>query len=381
MHQTPLPTPTLPAQPPSGDRLARIAQAREAMLLNQQPPPPGLSPLLVRSWQRCLAQGHAPGQSLGFESVQPQAMARTLAQNLPLLQAARPVIQSLAKAVADTRYFALLTDAQGVVIELGGPIDRHDRRATAIARLGVDLSERAVGTTAIGATLNELQPVWLHRGEHFFDDTAIYSCAGAPVFSPDGQCAGMLDLTGILVPERPALRHLVAQSARRIENALVQARPHHLLLRLGWPGQALGGDSDGLLAVTRDGLINGFNPPAADMLGLSQATPQALDAVFAIEQGHLFDLTSQPGQALEVPLWSGLRLQVMAHPASLPAFAPGQAIAPPARGVATGGPLRDVEDALIRRTVQDLRGNVAAAAKALGISRATVYRKLGKKLP
>ena len=47
--------------------------------------------------------------------------------------------------------------------------------------------------------------------------------------------------------------------------------------------------------------------------------------------------------------------------------------------MAAGGHLRAVEDALIRRTVQDLRGNVAAAAKALGISRATVYRKLGRK--
>lgn len=179
MLQNPLSTPTQPPPPQFGDRLTQIAQAREAMLLNRQPPPTGISPLLARSWQRCLAQGHAPSQQLGFESVQPQAMSRTLAQNMPLLRAARPIIQTLAKAVADTRYFALLTDAQGVVIELGGPIDRHDRRATAIARLGVDLSERAVGTTAIGATLNELQPVWLHRGEHFFDDTAIYSCAGA----------------------------------------------------------------------------------------------------------------------------------------------------------------------------------------------------------
>lgn len=380
MLQNPLSTPTQPPPPQFGDRLTQIAQAREAMLLNRQPPPTGISPLLARSWQRCLAQGHAPNQQLGFESVQPQAMSRTLAQNMPLLRAARPIIQTLAKAVADTRYFALLTDAQGVVIELGGPIDRHDRRATAIARLGVDLSERAVGTTAIGATLNELQPVWLHRGEHFFDDTAIYSCAGAPVIGPDGRCAGMLDLTGILVPERPALRHLVAQSARRIENALVQAQPHHLLLRLGWPGQTLGGDGDGLLAVARDGLITGFNPPAADMLGLSQATPLALDAVFAIEQGHLFDLARHPGQALEVPLWSGLRLQVMTQATNMPSLSASQPpLAPPSPGMAAGGPLRDVEDALIRRTVQDLRGNVAAAAKALGISRATVYRKLGKK--
>jgi transcriptional regulator of acetoin/glycerol metabolism len=41
-------------------------------------------------------------------------------------------------------------------------------------------------------------------------------------------------------------------------------------------------------------------------------------------------------------------------------------------------PLREAEVAMIRRAVQEARGNVAEAARALGISRATVYRKLGQ---
>jgi transcriptional regulator of acetoin/glycerol metabolism len=40
-----------------------------------------------------------------------------------------------------------------------------------------------------------------------------------------------------------------------------------------------------------------------------------------------------------------------------------------------------VEIALIRNAVAQARGNVAAAAKKLGISRATVYRKLGRRPP
>jgi len=40
--------------------------------------------------------------------------------------------------------------------------------------------------------------------------------------------------------------------------------------------------------------------------------------------------------------------------------------------------LRDVQTALIRKAVDDARGNVAEAARALGISRATVYRKLSQ---
>ena len=44
-------------------------------------------------------------------------------------------------------------------------------------------------------------------------------------------------------------------------------------------------------------------------------------------------------------------------------------------------PLRDVEIALIRKAVSDARGNVMEAARVLGISRATVYRKLSQKPP
>ena len=40
------------------------------------------------------------------------------------------------------------------------------------------------------------------------------------------------------------------------------------------------------------------------------------------------------------------------------------------------GRLRDMEEALIRKAVSDARGNVTEAARALGISRATIYRKL-----
>jgi transcriptional regulator of acetoin/glycerol metabolism len=42
-------------------------------------------------------------------------------------------------------------------------------------------------------------------------------------------------------------------------------------------------------------------------------------------------------------------------------------------------PLRDMETALIRKAMDDAQGNVQAAARSLGISRATVYRKLGKR--
>jgi transcriptional regulator of acetoin/glycerol metabolism len=328
---------------------------------------------IERSWRRCLESGRRPDHPLAFDVVPAQARRRTEEANHALLSVAAPLLDKLGRAIANSHYFAILTDPQGVVIDVNGPIDQGDRRARLLTRIGVDLSERAVGTTAIGTALAELKPVWLHRGEHFFDDTSVFSCAGAPLFGPDGDCAGMLDLTGIEAPERPELQHLVARWARSIENSLALARPHALLLRLNWPGCGLGDEGDGLVGLDGDGNVVAVNTTARQMLaqlagGRSQVHCSDL---FAMPWELLYD-AARRDQAIEVPLWSGLVLQVLPQ-------SPGQASAGRPARHDPQVPLREVETALIRKAVDEAHGNVKEAARMLGISRATVYRKLGRK--
>ncbi|WP_192871551.1 helix-turn-helix domain-containing protein [Variovorax sp. JS1663] len=365
---------SLPSKPPPERSLA-IAQARREWIEGDAATRGNrVEPWLLRSWQRCLAAGHRPQQRVSFDPVSRQAAQRVAERNRSLLSAARPVLAKLSRAIADTRYFAILTDADGTVIETGalpGGSDSAARHARNIARIGVDLSERAVGTTAIGAALAERESVWLHRGEHFFNDTSVYSCAGAPLFGPAGDCIGMLDLTGVQAVERPELRHLATLSARSIENALVLALPCALLLRLDWPGYGGGPGSEGLLCIDEDGRVTGANTAARQMLH-QPAGPQPAphcQELFALPPQMLFDAARRGDAVLEVPLWSGLRVQAR------PQLPDGEAAPPPAPGRPR---LRDVEAALIRRAVDDARGNVAEAARTLGISRATVYRTLNR---
>jgi transcriptional regulator of acetoin/glycerol metabolism len=355
------------------DRLALIDSARRAVIGGE----PGgsalaIQPWVERSWRRCLAMGRRPEHQLDFDLIPSPVRRRVVDANQPLLQAARPVLESLSRALASTRYFAVLTDHAGIVIDAYGPIDRTDRRADLITRIGVDLSEQSVGTTAIGAAIGELHPVWLHRGEHFFAATSVYSCAGAPLFGPDGRCIGMLDFTGIEAAERPELKHLAAQSARSIENGLLLRLPHTLVLRLNWPGRSLGSDEDGLVCLDDDGWVQGSNDAARQMLPQLTLTgaPTHCGELFAQRSEPWFDMARRHAipEPVEVALWSGLRLL------ALPQLAGQPPVAVPAKV-----PLRDVEIALIRKAVADARGNVVKAAQALGISRATVYRKLGKK--
>lgn len=331
---------------------------------------------IEESWRRCMAVGYAPTQAVEFDVVSHYTASRAIEANRSLLTAGRPVMHNLGRAIAGTHYFAILTNADGVVVDTNGPIDRHDRRAELITRIGVDLSEHGIGTSAIGTALHQLHPVWLHRGEHFFTGLQHYSCAGAPVFNPDGQCAGMLDLTGIDQPERPELIHLAAQAARGIENAMVLNCTHVLLLRLNWPGRVLGDETDGLVAFDGDGWVVGANSMARQMVQPLGHTGTRLHCrdLLAMPHETLFNAAMHNGCAMEVPLWSGLRLNAQALPqGQISALVPTEKAMP-------GGdtlPLRNVEIALIQKAVQEARGNVVVAARALGISRATIYRKLG----
>ncbi len=352
------------------DRLNQIDRARQAVLVDGQPGDPWVEEWVSNSWQRCIKLGLQSEDTLEFKPVSSGHIKHSLDQNHELIQSAKPELERLGRAIAGTQFFTLITDANGVLLDLGGQIDKHDKRVSAIARVGVDLSEQAVGTTAISAALTELRPVWLHRNEHFFNDTSIYSCAGAPLWGAQGECVGMLDLTGVQTAERPELKHLAALSARSISNALLLRQPHQVLVRLNWPGRLLGDDNDGLLLLGAEGDVLGANPWARDMLNLSAHTNPHASDVFALPWGLLFDAAGRD-RLLDVPLWSGLQLQARAclqHDCQV------------AQAAQHTGPLQQIQTAMISKAIEHARGNVAQAAKALGISRATLYRKLARKI-
>ena len=153
--------PPLPAAKPAGAalRLAGIERARRAVLQEGAAlPAECMAPWIERSWQRCLNLGLKPHQPVTFDLVSASQMRRTNEANQRLVQTAKPILEKLGRAIVNTRYFAILTNTDGVVVDVSGPIDRSDPRAALITRIGADLSERSVGTTAIGAALAERQP-------------------------------------------------------------------------------------------------------------------------------------------------------------------------------------------------------------------------------
>jgi sigma-54 dependent transcriptional regulator, acetoin dehydrogenase operon transcriptional activator AcoR len=357
----------------SSDRHVAVQRARRS-LLDHGPLTalPGVEPWIGESWRRCVVQGKQPEQTIVFAPNALASQKRFRDEHHALIDAAKPSLQNLGSLVAGIGYFALLTNAQGQVIDVAGSVDRSDPMAAAIAQVGVDLSEESAGTSAICTALSEQHPVWLHQHEHFFEATSIYSCAGAPLFDPRGHCVGMLDLTGIRVREQRQLIHLVSQYAREIERAVLTREKHALLLEMRWPGQLAETSSGGLLSVDDAGRILGADHLARQMipdLQNLQSDTVHLSDIFATAVGSIFDQAQKANSMTEQPLWSGLSLLVDTHPKFGPAAAPMAT-------QATDHSLKEVQSELIQQALLKAKGNVELAAQRLGISRATLYRKL-----
>jgi DNA-binding NtrC family response regulator len=143
----------------------------------------------------------------------------------------------------------------------------------------------------------------------------------------------------------------------------------------------MGSEADGMVCLDADGWITGANQIARQMLP-NLTTPGHpsvhVSEVFGVPHQLLFDAVRRADATLEIPLWTGLRLQALPIERAYETLPIQSELRPRASDRLS---LKDVETALIRKAVDQARGNVAEAARALGISRATVYRKLGHKKP
>lgn len=257
----------------------------------------------------------------------------------------------------------VLTDQDGIVIDVAGQINRSDS-ASALARIGVDLSERNIGTSAISTTLTEKQAVWLHQADHFFDSTAIYSCAGAPIIGPQGQLLGMVDVTGIRVREQRQLIHLVAQVAKKISQNLVEKTQFSYRCRLEWPLSAGHVSPIGTLYLDHDGLVVAADPQVFHLIEefaslnlreipITEIIAAPLHQIMAVVGSQ----ANSTGHSQVFPLWSGLEVRLCNYREE-------------------ARPIRQLTRELILRAVAESRGNVIEAARRLGVSRATIYRQL-----
>jgi transcriptional regulator of acetoin/glycerol metabolism len=284
---------------------------------------------VVASWARSARlHGLDPAKRRPPDRLTETELAAARDRMGPIIRLAAPSLDRLFQSVGGVGCCVLLADANGVPL---------DRRGAAVDDPTFDdwglwpgslWSEAQEGTNGIGTCLAEGRAVTIHGNQHFLTRNIVLSCMSAPIHDATGGLVGVLDVSSCRADLTEGFAGLIAQSvaeaARRIDTETFLAA--HVGARIV---MVPGTDPGAMLAVDADDLVVGASRAARQMLGLAG------------------DLRRNPRPAADV-LGQGA-------PDTLP----------------------DAERAALARALARKGGNVSAAARSLGISRATFHRKLG----
>lgn len=261
---------------------------------------------LSASWQRCQGAGLNPAAIPDELRLNTAALDERRQRHGRLLQAvehsALPLFNQL---MGRTQSRLILSDPQGFVLHHWG-VSRYSQKLANIALdTGVNWLEQYKGTNAIAAALSERQCVSVIGEQHFIKSHRFMSCTASPLFSPDGELLGALDITSEQQIHTPKTAILVSSLAQQLELALLcrlpgaavrlDLAPQQALLHSGWQG---------VLVLDLGGRVLGANPMARQLLKginlgqIHQAlSPQVLSRGSGrLQQGLVFRT-----QALELP--------------------------------------------------------------------------------
>jgi transcriptional regulator of acetoin/glycerol metabolism len=162
-----------------------------------------------------------PAQPFFLRPVQRAVLAR----NRRLLEAAHGDLQQLEATLVGTASWLMLTDAAGVIVHVSrGSGDPQQKVLDAATRVGVNLAEDALGTTAPDIVVHTGMACTVQGCEHYYELFDGVRCAAAPIRDVHGRLVGVLD---VLTEARGFgfdAAAVVGVYATSIENRLLQAQ-------------------------------------------------------------------------------------------------------------------------------------------------------------
>ncbi|MEJ8324761.1 sigma-54-dependent Fis family transcriptional regulator [Kosakonia sacchari] len=231
--------------------------------------PAELPCLLENSWQRSLSYGLTRD-----DDAQPWVATSMLkdarAENGWVNHLAAPLLARLRPELASHPSIMVLSDATGLVLETHGNRDFLQKAQRYALAPGNLWGEHARGTNAIGTALALQSHCEVSGGEHYLSRNAGLFCSASPVFRPDGQIAGVLDLsTPAQAPRRDAAA-LIRRAVCQIEHewATSALGADRWLLSLHHDPSVLGSAQE-LLLIFADQTLLGANKLAMDEFSLT----------------------------------------------------------------------------------------------------------------
>ena len=246
------------------------------------------NPLLSDSWFRSQLYG-LDRTADDFPRVRQGELADVLASNAGLQQFAQPVIKQLAQKLAEKQSVVILSDATGLVLNTFGDMPSMEKAQRYALAPGNLWSECGRGTNAIGTALAIDDGCEIEGHQHFLTLNQGLYCAAMPLQMPNGQIAGVLDISGPAHFPHPQTFSWVKAAAKQIEYLWVKQslHPQQWLMSLHLQPQGID-TSDELLLVFSDNVLTAANRLAMRELALSvgQLGSVTFQQLFPQQQQH-----------------------------------------------------------------------------------------------
>lgn len=238
---------------PLSYRPEKIWQARQHYFDRGLRPLELLDTSLLQSWERCTQTGRSAQEHVTFEPVERSKLSFLLEAEQRWLALAQPELDHLANSIAKAGYAAMLTNTKGSVVAVAGLMERHSKALRWAFRPGVDVSESAIGTSAMSLAMAEQRPISVMGGEHFFCDNQIFHCFANPIFDHKGAVLGSIDITRDVPGLSSTVIQLAQECAVRIEQKIFESLPAFVRVEFeGVAGARIAFDRDGqLVAASR----------------------------------------------------------------------------------------------------------------------------------
>ncbi|MCY0966189.1 sigma-54-dependent Fis family transcriptional regulator [Parathalassolituus penaei] len=192
----------------------RLRQAREQFAEGGALPSGLLPDNVLRSWQRSRHSGLRPWQSrlASQRGLYPLAEAEQ-----QLASITRPHLERLWPLLGGVGWSLFCVNRHGIILcsRSSGP---HDPLSA--LQPGLRIQEQDIGTTAPMCTLADQQPLVLTGSQHYLSEFDDFFCTSVPLFAPDGELLGVLDLTGIGKRQPVRTLALLEQAALQIQAEL-----------------------------------------------------------------------------------------------------------------------------------------------------------------
>lgn len=307
------------------DKVYALAQDKSA----------GANSSITASWRRCLTRhGLTPEEKRQPVRLTESEFEEALGRSGHVVEEASRELDWLFGMVGKAGCCLVFTDSEGIVLDRRG-VSGEDKEFRDLGLwTGALWSEASVGTNGIGTALADGRMITVFREQHFLSANIGLSCASAPVRDHRGQIVAAIDISTARRDATEMIMPVLAQAAKdsasRIEvNLFRRAYKDARIVLL----DSLSHSGSALLAVDRDDMV----------LGATRAARLQL---------RIDDQMISSGIPASDLLQENLERE--------------------------GRDLLEAERAALRRALSRNNGNVSLTAQMLGISRATLHRKINK---